>query len=164
MRMKFFYYLLLLVCLVFACKESNPSQSAPVKRASIEFKKQAEITLLNHEGESIIDLDIELAETAYEQETGLMYREHMEEKQGMLFVYKDERPRPSFYMKNTKIALDLIYFDKNFKVVDFNLNALPLDENLLSSQAPSMYVLEVNAGFVEKHSIELGNQAKFNRL
>ncbi len=156
--------LLFLMCLSFACKESTSSNSTSVKRAKIEFKKQAEMTLKNQEGESIIQLDLELAETPYEQETGLMYREHMENNQGMLFIYQDERARPSFYMKNTKIALDLIYFDKDFKVVDFNLNALPLDENLLSSKVPSMYVLEVNAGFVGEYSIELGSKADFTRL
>lgn len=93
-----------------------------------------------------------------------MYREKMNNHQGMLFIYQDERPRPSFYMKNTKIALDLIYLDKNFKVVDFNLNARPLNEKLLSSKQPSMYVLEVNAGFVENHNVELGSIAKFKRL
>ncbi|NGZ89496.1 DUF192 domain-containing protein [Psychroflexus maritimus] len=159
-----YFLLLFLIGLGFACKESTSSNSTSVKRAKIEFKKQAEMSLFNEEGEPLTQLDLELAETPYEQETGLMYREKMNDHQGMLFIYQDERPRPSFYMKNTKIALDLIYLDKNFKVVDFNLNARPLDEKLLSSKQPSMYVLEVNAGFVENHNVELGSIAEFKRL
>lgn len=159
-----YFLLLFLIGLGSACKESTSSNSTSVKRAKIEFKKQAEMSLFNEESEPLTQLDLELAETAYEQETGLMYREKMNDHQGMLFIYQDERPRPSFYMKNTKIALDLIYLDKNFKVVDFNLNARPLDEKLLSSKQPSMYVLEVNVGFVENHNVELGSIAEFKRL
>lgn len=159
------YLLLIFVLLVASsCENGKSSKTKPVQRAVIEFKKEAELSLFDKEGEVIKTLDIEIAETAYEQETGLMYREEMENHQGMLFTYKDERPRPSFYMKNTKIALDLIYFDKDFKVVDFNLNALPMDENLLSSKVPSQYVLEVVAGFVEEFDIQLGTHAQLKRL
>ncbi|MCH8534545.1 MAG: DUF192 domain-containing protein [Flavobacteriaceae bacterium] len=159
------YLLLIFVLLVASsCENGKSSKTKPVQRAVIEFKKEAELSLFDKEGEVIKTLDIEIAETAYEQETGLMYREEMENNQGMLFIYKDERPRPSFYMKNTKIALDLIYFDKDFKVVDFNLNALPMDESLLSSKVPSQYVLEVVAGFVEEFDIQLGTHAQLKRL
>ncbi len=157
-------YFILFILFAFACKESNTSQQNQVKRAPIEFKKEAELDILDEADNLIIKLDIELAETAYEQETGLMYRENMEAHQGMLFVYNEERPRPSFYMKNTKIALDLIYLDSDFKVVDFNLNAQPMDENLLSSKVPSQYVLEVVSGFVDQHNIQLGTKTELKRL
>lgn len=157
-------FILLSISICLSCVENSSSGSSNVQRAVIEFKKEAELSLFDKEGEVIKTIDIEIAETAYEQETGLMYREEMENHQGMLFTYKDERPRPSFYMKNTKIALDLIYFDKDFKVVDFNLNALPMDESLLSSKVPSQYVLEVVAGFVEEFNIQLGTHAQLKRL
>lgn len=159
------YLLLIFVLLVASsCENGKSSKTKPVQRAVIEFKKEAELSLFDKEGEVIKTIDIEIAETPYEQETGLMYREEMENHQGMLFTYEDERPRPSFYMKNTKIALDLIYFDKDFKVVDFNLNTLPMDESLLSSKVPSQYVLEVVAGFVEEFNIQLGTHAQLKRL
>jgi uncharacterized membrane protein (UPF0127 family) len=102
---------------------------------------------------------IELAKSNFQKETGLMHRKEMQENQGMLFLYEEESPRPTFYMKNTFIALDLIYFDKSFKIVDFNLDTTPLSESLISSTVPSQYVLEVNSGVVKKLGLKLGDKA-----
>jgi uncharacterized membrane protein (UPF0127 family) len=101
--------------------------------------------------------EIEIAASDYEKETGLMHRKTMKPNQGMLFVYDDEKPRPTFYMKNTYLSLDLIYLDKNLKVVDFNLNTTPLSEDLISSQVPAQYVLELKAGSVKDLNLKKGD-------
>lgn len=141
----------LFIVLVFlvSCKSD---QKQTVKPISIEFKKEAELVFLN-KNDTVVQLDIELAVSDYEQETGLMHRSAMEMKQGMLFIYEDERPRPSFYMKNTKIPLDLVYINANKQVVEINKNAKPFDETPIKAQQPAQYVLEVNAGFVDKYKI-----------
>ena len=61
-------------------------------------------------------LEVQLAQTEDERAVGLMYRSSMEEQQGMWFVFENEAPR-SFYMKNTLIPLDIIYLNKDKKVV-----------------------------------------------
>ncbi len=89
-----------------------------------------------------------------------MYRTSMEENQGMLFIFSAEFPR-NFYMKNTYIPLDIIYLDQHKKIVSFQENAVPLNEEGLPSEIPAMYVLEVNAGMAEKWLLEIGDTISF---
>lgn len=135
--------------IILSCKNEK---ARTVKPIVINFTKEAELTFIKGK-DSITSLDIELAESEYEQQTGLMHRKNMDMNQGMLFVYKDEKPRPNFYMKNTKIALDLIYINSDFQVVEINKNAIPFDEKPINANKPAKYVLEVNSGFVEKYKI-----------
>lgn len=154
---------ILLAILLFSCGEKNSSNVEEIKRVEIKFKHQADMYFSNSETDSI-HLQIELATTDFEKETGLMYRASMESNQGMLFVYENERMRPGFYMKNTHIALDLLYLNKNFEVVDVYENAQPFNEKSIPSKARSQYVLEVNAGFVKEHQVQLGDSFVFSEL
>jgi uncharacterized membrane protein (UPF0127 family) len=81
-----------------------------------------------------------------------MYRTELKDNQGMLFIFPDEDYR-SFYMKNTKIPLDIIYIGKHKKIVSIQKNAQPFNESSLPSEAPAKYVLEVYAGLSEKMEI-----------
>ena len=80
---------------------------------SVIFKKEGELVIFKKTSDSTkIDLDIEISDNDYEIQTGLMYRTSMKSNQGMLFIFDDIRER-FFYMKNTKIPLDLIYINEN---------------------------------------------------
>lgn len=94
-----------------------------------------------------------------------MYRERgsMLDSQGMLFIYPDEAPR-SFYMKNTYIPLDILFFSSDSIAVSFQENTIPEDENSLPSGEPAQYILEINAGLVEKWGIETGDKIKFDKI
>jgi uncharacterized membrane protein (UPF0127 family) len=72
----------------------------------------------------------------------------MKTDRGMLFIYEDQRRRQTFYMKNTFIPLDLIYLNSELEIVDFNLDTEPLSKDYISSEIPSMFVLELNASQV----------------
>ena len=103
---------------------------------------------------------IEIANDPYEIQRGLMFRKNLEWNNGMLFVFDDEQYR-SFWMKNTHIALDIIFIDKNFQIVDIKENAKPcLSYKCPSyhSKLPAKYVLEVNSDFVNKNKIQIGNK------
>jgi uncharacterized membrane protein (UPF0127 family) len=63
----------------------------------------------------------------------------------MLFVYERERPL-SFWMKNTLIGLDILFFDGAGRLVNFRADTIPGDETPLRSTGPAQYVLEINAG------------------
>lgn len=141
-----------------SCKGENKTE---IKTETIAFTKEGELSVFKKDS-LLINMDIEIAESDYETETGLMYRESMEEKQGMLFI-QDEFKVQNFYMKNTQISLDLIFIDENLKVVSFQENAKPFDETSLSSQVPAKYVLEVNAGLAEKWLLEVGDSISFTR-
>jgi hypothetical protein len=150
----------LLSTLLFSC--GDQPKASKIETSEIEFKKEGELYLLKS-GDSIKKLDIEIAENQYERETGLMYRQSMEETQGMLFIYPEEALR-SFYMKNTYIPLDIIFYSKDSSVVSFKENAQPLDETSLPSNKPAKFILELNAGKVKEWNIEVGDKIDFKRL
>ncbi|WBU88484.1 DUF192 domain-containing protein [Cellulophaga omnivescoria] len=158
------HYSLLLITifsLLTSCKENK---TEVIKTPEPAFTKEGTLTIIKSTDNSkALLLDIEIAETDYETQTGLMQRTSMKENQGMLFIFPDSRIH-SFYMKNTKIALDIIYIDENLHIASFQENAKPLDETGLSSKVPVMYVLEINAGLSEKYMLEVGDKIDFTRL
>lgn len=143
-----------------SCKEET---KAEIKTTPIEFKKEGELTIYKAKTDSVVTrFDIEIAETPYETETGLMYRKKMLANRGMLFIFEDVKMH-SFYMKNTEIPLDIIFLDEHLKIASFQENAEPFNENGLSSQVPIKYVLEVNAGLAEKFLLEVKDSIVFTR-
>ena len=149
-----------IILLVFGCKEEQKSIVVPI---NIEFKKEGTLQLYKSGTDSIISsFDIELAEDAYETQTGLMNRGSMQNNQAMLFIFPDVEMR-SFYMKNTLIPLDIIYIDETQKVVSIQKNAKPMDETALPSQAPAKYVLEINAGLSDQLNIVEGDSISFSK-
>lgn len=145
--------------LVLSCKEKATSSIATEK---IDFTKEGELQILKKDA-VITSLDIEIADSDYEVQTGLMYRESMRENQGMLFVFPDVAVH-SFYMKNTQFPLDLLFIDESLKVASITENAQPLDETGLSSQVPIKYVLEINAGLTQKWNLQVGDSIAYNRI
>jgi uncharacterized membrane protein (UPF0127 family) len=103
---------------------------------------------------------VELADTQQEQALGLMFRDEMPANQGMLFIFPNEAPR-SFWMKNTRIPLDIMYFDKDLKLVSISADTQPCRVSRCPSYpsiAPAMYVLELNAGKASELGVELGDR------
>ena len=150
-----------LVLTSFSCKEKTEEHSLTQE---ITFTKDGELRLLKSTNDSVIKvLDIEIADTDYKTQTGLMYRNSMEENQAMLFVFKDEQPR-SFYMKNTAIALDIIYLNANKVILSIQKNAKPYDNTSLPSNANSQYVLEVNAGLSDRWNLQIGDKIDWEKL
>ncbi len=109
-----------------------------------------------------VEIDVEVAKTDEARQEGLMFRNSLGENEGMLFVFDDEKPR-SFWMKNTYIPLDIIFLDKEMKIVSIVENMEPCKEAncpTYSSEVPATYALEVNAGFVKENNINEGMKAK----
>lgn len=145
---------------MFSCKNNTKK----VKQAPVTFKKEGELTLFKSNTDSIIaKLDIEIADNEYERQTGLMYRESLKPNQAMLFVFNNVNQR-SFYMKNTRIPLDLIFLNHNKHIVSFQENAQPLSEESLPSKTPAQFVLEVNAGLSQKWQLEVGDRMEYYEI
>ncbi|MFV8224866.1 DUF192 domain-containing protein [Christiangramia aquimixticola] len=144
-----------------SCDEEK--ETKVIETEPITFTKEGELYLIKASGDTLQQLDIELAETEYEKQTGLMYRESMEKHQGMLFIYQDERVR-SFYMKNTYIPLDILYYDADSTLVSIQKNAEPRDETSLPSEGPAKFVLEINGGLSDEWNIEVGNRISFKKI
>jgi len=100
---------------------------------------------------------VELAETPDQQALGLMFRENLPDDHGMLFPFPFAAKR-SFWMKNTRIPLDIFYFDENLSLVSVSENTPPCRTQRCPSypsSGPAKYVLELNSG----KAAELGVQA-----
>jgi uncharacterized membrane protein (UPF0127 family) len=106
---------------------------------------------------------VEIADDDAERARGLMFRDEMAADHGMLFVHDIEEPQ-SFWMKNTRIPLDIIYFDHERKLVSV-AKAPPcsLGDSCppFPSEGPAMYVLELNAGTAETLGAKAGDELKF---
>lgn len=90
---------------------------------------------------------VEIADSPDEHARGLMYRESLPVGRGMLFVFQDEQPR-AFWMKNTKIFLDMVFIASNGTVVEVKRDVPPcVEESCVAYRSPpAKFVLEVNAG------------------
>jgi uncharacterized membrane protein (UPF0127 family) len=128
----------------------------------ISFVKQGEVYFQDSTKKLIKGIDAEIAETDEKRHVGLMYRESMAENQGMLFIF-DKEELQGFYMKNTLIPLDIIFVDSKKKIVKIHKNTKPLDESDLPSVKPTLYVVEVNAGFTDKYKIKEGDLIDWRR-
>jgi uncharacterized membrane protein (UPF0127 family) len=108
------------------------------------------------------EITAELALTATQIATGMMFRETMAEDEGMLFVFGTPH-RTSFYMKNTKIPLSGAYIDTNGVIAEI-VNLKPLDETPVEAASDNIqYVLEVNQGWFQRHNIGAGTVIRSER-
>jgi uncharacterized membrane protein (UPF0127 family) len=80
-----------------------------------------------------------------------------------LFVYPFDSLQ-SFWMKNTYIPLDIIFIGNNRRIVGIAENTQPLSLERIRVDAPSRFILEVNAGFAKKHGILEGSRVRFSGI
>ncbi len=106
-------------------------------------------------------ITIEKVSEPEEQQIGLSKYSSLPQKNGMLFVF-DESDFHSFWMKDMKFPIDIVWLDETLRVVDIKRKIHP--DSYPTSFVPTekaKYVLEVNAGFIDKNFIKLGDQATF---
>lgn len=160
MKLKSVFLILEVLFFLSAC---NNTPSRTIKEASVVFKKEASLGIFNLNGELFKEYDIELADTPYERQTGLMYRTEMNSNNGMLFIFEDSAIR-SFYMKNTLISLDLIFLNESLEIISICKNTTPNNESSIPSLAPAKYVLELRSGQSELHQFTVGMKIKYTEL
>lgn len=152
-----------LIAIAAGCKNDQPSGSDITEAVEIEFSKQGELEFLNAEGQAFKKIDIEIADTPNKRERGLMDRSSMDENKGMLFIFDDNDVRKhTFYMKDTRIPLDIMYFGKDSTLINITRNAQPgadTEQNggtVAAAKEDSKFVVEINGGLAEKLGIEEG--------
>lgn len=109
---------------------------------------------------------VEIAADDGSRSRGLMFRDHLPADRGMLFVWRREEPR-SFWMRNTRIALDIIYLDAEFRIVSMAPNAQPCRVRNCPSYPsgyPAQYVLEVQGGTAERLGVGRGDRLRVGNL
>jgi uncharacterized protein len=110
-------------------------------------------------GESQWRFRIEVVDTDAERARGLMFQENLPKFGGMLFVYEDPQP-VSFWMKNTLIPLDMLFFDQSGRLVNLGENAVPGDPTPIPGEGQVQYVLEINGGLAAELGISPGAELK----
>ena len=103
--------------------------------------------------------------TGDEFQKGLDIKDHINENQGMLFIFKDQGKFP-FWMHGMKFPIDIVWFNNNSNVVHIEHNLQPCITDLAcpsySPENNALYVLETIAGFSERHNVKIGTQMDFH--
>ncbi len=108
-------------------------------------------------------IQVELAQSPKEHALGLMGRSRLPPDHGMLFVFEEDNLH-FFWMKNTLLALDMIWLDSEKRIVYIQENVPPCEKDPCPTYRPlikSLYVLEVNAGIAQRHGLKIGMTLKF---
>lgn len=171
MRILFFASIIMFFASISSCnndaaKPNNDTADSVSKVVKTEntnpfFRKDGELRFTEaHTYKEIVKIDIEVADDENERILGLMNRDSIPANAGMLFMMGVEEPQ-SFWMKNTKIPLDIIYVAADNSIVKICPDAVPYSLNNINSDYPAMFVVEVNGGFAKKHGLKAGDRIIF---
>ena len=119
---------------------------------SSEYK----FALVKIKDEDIV-FEVEIADTKEKRERGLMFRSILDENKGMLFILP-EKSFANIWMKNTILSLDILFISEDNIIVDLVKEAFPLSEKIYTSKMLVKYILEINAGLIDKIDIRIGDR------
>ena len=102
-----------------------------------------------------------VARTGDQRERGLMYRTELGARQGMLFVFEDDRVR-GFWMRNTPLPLSIAFLSVDGRILQIE-HLTPFSELVVRSRHPARYALEVNAGAFAEVGAGVGDLIGFPR-
>jgi len=154
MNFKKFHGLVFFVCILCTCRaQPNESRAAQTGKAQTGLKTSV-ITISSANGP--VSLEVELARTETERNTGLMYRTELEDGKGMLFIFEKDDVL-SFWMKNTLIPLSIAYISYDGIIIDIK-NMYPHDISPVHSSRSVRYALEVPQGWFAGAGIKEGDK------
>lgn len=104
-----------------------------------------------------VSYNVEIAKTPEQSEAGLMYRTDFPENRAMLFIFPEKRI-VTMWMANTPLPLDMVFLDEKGVIVSIASNTTPYSTKIVSSHVPAAFTIELNAGDVQKHNIEIGEK------
>ena len=113
------------------------------------------VTIQTLEGKQIV-YKLQLAATPAARRQGLMFRQELLDREGMLFVWPQEDNR-SFWMKNTPVSLDILFFSHEKILVSSHQNTVPFSVVQLPSGKKAQYVVELKAGQAQLQGFKLGS-------
>lgn len=135
-------------------------KTTPDIKTEGERKKEKEDSYVKFKN---VKVSVEIADSDTEREKGLSGRERLGNGKGMLFVFEEKDKLRTFWMKDMKFVIDMIWIN-NSEIVKITKNIPPppeevSDANLArySSGTSVDYILEVDGGFADKHNIEIGD-------
>lgn len=105
-------------------------------------------------GAGMFQIDVQVAQTSAEHQTGLMHRAEMPQQEGMLFIFPEPRQQ-CFWMKNTLLPLTAAFVADDGTIVNL-ADMKPQSTDSHCSTKPVRFVLEMNQGWFAKHNIKAG--------
>ena len=108
-----------------------------------------------------VPVTVEVVDTPERRNLGLMFRKDLAAEAGMLFVFETSEAH-TFWMKNTPLPLDILFIAKDGKIVAIAENTTPFSLKAIPSRVPAERVLEVNAGYVKRNAIEVGDRVTYS--
>ncbi len=155
MRQIPFFLFLFTLSTVTQCNGDTDTETAE-RHAGRTVEPTHSLEILNEQQDRVVaSVRVALAQTDQERNTGLMDVRHMPFDTGMYFIFENEEPR-SFWMANTPLSLDILFVNRQYRIVRIHTRTVPFSERQIRSELPAMYTLEVNAGFVSEHDIREG--------
>lgn len=139
-----------------------PDSSAAPAARPVPPARTGEVVFLNRNGGTKASVTVEIADDEHTRALGLMYRRALAQDHGMLFIF-DSSAVQSFWMRNTFISLDMIFADAEGTIVTIHRHTTPRSLQSYVSEAPSLYVVEVRAGFSEAHDLRTGDRIQWRR-
>ena len=123
---------------------------------------EPKVTITTKDGRNV-SFVVEIADTPSKREMGLQYRRDLAADRGMIFLFPAESQQ-SFWMKNTPLSLDMIFINRERKIVGIVEQTVPFSLDPRSVGAPSQYVLEINGGLAKRHAIKAGDAVRFDGI
>jgi len=153
---------LFLISIICSSCQADSSSPAAVSQSAVEIG-QPQILPKTQASLSGQNWQIMLARNDEQRAQGLMFYESLPENEGMLFVYSSPR-KMAFWMYNTRIELDIVFFSEDLMVTEFikamqpGYGQLPSRLPRYLSQMPAQYALELKGGMIEKAGIKVGDR------
>ena len=98
-----------------------------------------------------------VAKTEGEKSQGLSGKQKIADNEGMFFPF-DQEGQYYFWMQNMHFPIDIVWLDKDYKIVDLTKNLKPDSyPNSITSQKPAQFILEINAGLSDKYQLKIGD-------
>ena len=126
------------------------------------FTKEGTLTFLRPDDTPVTTIDIEIADTDAEREQGLMRRRSLGYDRGMLFVF-DTVDESSMWMKNTPLPLDIVFVAPDSTVINIVERTKPFSLDPIEPEAPKKFVVEVRAGFADRHDLTDSTRVQWTR-
>ena len=144
-------------------KKVEPKKDDKSINIEPQFSHEGRLAFTTIDRDTIKVVDIEIADNDAERTQGMMYRTNMPYNRAMLFIMEYEREQ-SFWMRNTKMSLDIMYVNSDLEIVTIYKHTQPFSESPIPSFKRAKYVVETAAGFSDEFGIAEGNKIAFARL
>lgn len=133
--------------------------------ATTDVEQNVTATFVVADGENVT-VTLRVADEPEERRKGLMYRQSLADRSGMIFVY-DEKNERTFWMKNTYVPLDIIFVAPNGTVLNVeHARAQPdapdSEVERYHSEGQAMYVVELPRGFANETGVGPGSKLVFD--